>query len=293
MASDLMTVDLALAQARQQGLERLDAQWLLCHVLAQTPSWLMAHGDAPLAAGNTYSYEELVARRVLGEPLAYLVGEKEFYGLTLHVNPDVLVPRPDTETLVDWALSLIPESQPSHQAEPLHVLDLGTGSGAIALAIQQHRPWVLVTASDASEAALQTAMDNAQRLQLPVRFVHGHWLAPWTKGTTTERFDIIASNPPYIADADPHLATLGHEPLSALTAGPDGLSDLQTLVAQAPHHLNAGGWLLLEHGYNQHLAVQTLLKEAGFTHINTQTDLAGQPRCTGGQWQPDHPSDLP
>ncbi len=292
MAFDpITTVDLALAQAKQHGLERLDAQWLLCHALSQTPSWLMAHGDAPLTADQVQSYEWLVARRTLGEPLAYLVGEKEFYGLTLQVNPDVLVPRPDTETLVDWALSLIPETQLSNAAEPLHVLDLGTGSGAIALAIQQHRPWVLVTASDASEAALRTAMDNAQRLQLPVRFVHGHWLDPWTNGSITERFDLIVSNPPYIADADPHLTQLGHEPLSALTAGPDGLSDLQTLVAQAPVHLFAGGWLLLEHGYDQHITVQDLFMQAGFTHISTQTDLGGQPRCTGGQWLPEQTSD--
>jgi release factor glutamine methyltransferase len=284
VASDPITVDLALAQARQQGLERLDAQWLLCHVLTQTPSWLMAHGDAPLAADHAQSYGLLVARRALGEPLAYLVGEKEFYGLTLQVNPHVLVPRPDTETLVDWALSLIPEAQPSDAAEPMHVLDLGTGSGAIALAIQQHRPWVLVTASDASEAALRTAMDNAQRLQLPVRFVQGHWLAPWANGSASVRFDLIVSNPPYIADADPHLAQLGHEPLSALTAGPDGLRDLLTLVAQAPQHLFPGGWLLLEHGYDQHTAVQAVFKQAGFSHISTHHDVAGHPRCTGGKW---------
>jgi release factor glutamine methyltransferase len=280
------TVDQALDQAHRLGLDRLDAQLLLGHVLIHPRSWIMAHGDEPLASTAADHFHALATRRAQGEPLAYLVGEKEFYGLTLRVNPAVLVPRPDTETLVDWALSLIPTAPTSSTAAPLHVLDLGTGSGAIALAIQQHRPWVLVTASDASETALRTAMDNAQRLQLPVRFVRGHWLTPWATAPAAEPFDLIVSNPPYIAEEDPHLAQLGHEPLSALTAGSDGLNDLRTLATQAPAHLKPGGWLLLEHGYTQHEAVQTLLRQAGFAHVSTQFDLGNRPRCTGGQWAP-------
>jgi release factor glutamine methyltransferase len=160
------------------------------------------------------------------------------------------------------------------------VLDLGTGSGAIALAIQHQRPDADVTAVDASEAALRMAQTNAQRHRLPVRFLPGNWLAP----VATEQFDLILSNPPYIAEGDPHMAALSHEPQQALTSGPDGLDDLRHIIAAAPPHLPPGGWLLLEHGYDQAVAVSQLLIERGFNNVSTRFDLGGQPRCTGGQW---------
>lgn len=269
-----------LQQARAQGLDSLDAQLLLSHVLVRPRSWLLAHGDHVLSPTEAATFDSLLTRSALGEPLAYLLGEKAFYGLTLRVSPHVLVPRADTEVLVDWALALIPRGA----TPPVRVLDLGTGSGAIALAIQHERPLALVTATDASPEALAVAMDNAQQLHLPVRFVQGHWLDPWQAPATPERFDLIVSNPPYIAEQDAHLDALQHEPQSALTAGPDGLRDLTHIVQHAPAHLASGGWLLLEHGYDQHLAVQDLLIRAGFQSITTRHDLAGTPRCTGGQW---------
>lgn len=269
-----------LQQARAQGLDSLDAQLLLSHVLVRPRSWLLAHGDHVLSATEAAAFDTLLTRSALGEPLAYLLGEKAFYGLTLRVSPHVLVPRADTEVLVDWALALIPRGT----TPPVRVLDLGTGSGAIALAIQHERPLALVTATDASPEALAVAMDNAQQLHLPVRFVQGHWLDPWQAPAAPERFDLIVSNPPYIAEQDAHLDALQHEPQSALTAGPDGLRDLTHIVQHAPAHLASGGWLLLEHGYDQHLAVQDLLACAGFQGITTRRDLAGIPRCTGGQW---------
>ena len=205
--------------------------------------------------------------------MAYLTGVKEFYGLPLHIDARVLDPRPDTETLVDWALEVLaPLPAP-------RVLDLGTGSGAIALAVQHQRPQAQVSAVDASQDALAVAQTNATRLGLAVRFHQGHWLQGMA-GT----FDAIVSNPPYIAAADPHLAALTHEPLQALASGADGLDDIRTIVAQAPAHLAPGGWLLLEHGWDQAGAVRTLLEAAGFGQVQSRKDLAGIGRCSGGQW---------
>jgi release factor glutamine methyltransferase len=215
----------------------------------------------------------LCRRRAAGEPVAYLTGRKEFYGLQLAIDARVLDPRPDTETLVDWALEVIaPLPAPS-------VVDLGTGSGAIALALQHQRPTAQVLAVDASADALAVAQANAQRLALPVRFMQGRWL----RGLD-DRFDAIVSNPPYIAATDPHLAALTHEPLQALASGPDGLDDIRTIVAQAPAHLIHGGWLLLEHGHDQAGAVGALLRAQGFAQVQSRNDLAGIARCTGGQW---------
>lgn len=273
-----------LLRARQQGVDTLDAHTLLGHVLVRPRSWLLAHDDHVPTDAEAASVDHLLTRLLLGEPLAYLLGEKAFYGLVLRVNPHVLVPRADTEALVDWALTLLPRTAAPQPAEPPRVLDLGTGSGAIALAIQHERPSALVTATDASTEALAVAMENAQLLHLPVRFVHGHWFAPWQPPATPERFDLIVSNPPYIAEQDAHLAALQHEPIGALTSGPDGLRDLTHIINQAPAHLAPGGWLLLEHGYDQHVEVQELLKHAGFRSVDTRKDLAGIPRCTGGQW---------
>lgn len=268
-----LTVAQAMQHARQQGVDRLDAQLLLCEAVQQSHAWLLAHGSETLPPAQQTRFLDGLARRATGEPLAYILGDKAFFGLTLTVSPDVLIPRPDTETLVEWALELIPAQTATT------VLDLGTGSGAIALAIQHQRPQAQVTAVDASEAALRMAQANAQRLNLPVEFRHGSWLAP----VAGRRFELIVSNPPYIAEGDPHMAALGFEPRQALTAGPDGLDDLRQIIAAAPAHLQPGGWLLLEHGYDQPVAVAQLLTERGFSNVSARFDLGGQRRCTGGQ----------
>ena len=273
------TLQAALRQATSAGLDRLDSQMLLLHALGRSPhdrAWLIAHDSDPLPLQASSRWTDLLQRRQAGEPVAYLLGEKEFGGLTLHVDARVLVPRPDTEALVEWALEVLPE--PGVQAP--HLLDLGTGSGAIALTVASRRPDVQVTATDASTGALAVAQANAQRLGLPVRFAHGGWLA----AVPGERFHVIVSNPPYIAVGDRHLTALAHEPLTALTAGPDGLDDIRLIVAQAPAALLPGGWLLLEHGHDQAGAVRELLVSQGFETISSRQDLAGIERCSGGRW---------
>jgi release factor glutamine methyltransferase len=271
------TVAAALAGAQAAGVDRLDAQWLLMHVLSRPRSWLIAHDDEPLPVDAARAYEGLCSRRARGEPLAYLVGEREFHGLTLQVNPSVLVPRPDTETLVDWALALLGTELADRTAP--QVLDLGTGSGAIALAVKHRWPAAQVTAVDVSEAALGVARANAQRLGLAVEFQPGSWWGP----LGDRRFDLVLSNPPYIAAGDPHLDALQHEPSLALTPGGDGLDAIRAIVAGAPQHLGAGGWLVVEHGWDQAGAVQALLRGAGFEAVCGRHDLAGHVRCSGGR----------
>ncbi len=270
----------ALAQAQAQGLARIDAQLLLLHVLARPDAgraWLLAHDTDPLEPDTQARFATLCQRRLAGEPVAYLTGHKEFYGLPLQVDARVLDPRPDTETLVDWALMLaLPQPAP-------RIVDLGTGSGAIALALQHQCPHAQVLAVDASEDALAVARANAGRLGLPVRFAWGNWLAGLDREAGGP-FDLIVSNPPYIAADDPHLAALTHEPLQALASGADGLQDLRTIIRQAPDHLVAGGWLLLEHGHDQSAAVQALLVDRGFADVRSRDDLSGIARCTGGRW---------
>ncbi|MDH4464119.1 MAG: peptide chain release factor N(5)-glutamine methyltransferase [Acidovorax sp.] len=270
----------ALAQAQAQGLARIDAQLLLLHVLARPDAgraWLLAHDTDPLEPDTQARFATLCQRRLAGEPVAYLTGHKEFYGLPLQVDARVLDPRPDTETLVDWALMLaLPQPAP-------RIVDLGTGSGAIALALQHQCPHAQVLAVDASEDALAVARGNAGRLGLPVRFAWGNWLAGLDREAGGP-FDLIVSNPPYIAADDPHLAALTHEPLQALASGADGLQDLRTIIRQAPDHLVAGGWLLLEHGHDQSAAVQALLVDRGFAEVRSRDDLSGIARCTGGRW---------
>lgn len=266
----------ALTALQSQGLERLDAQLLLLHVLGIAPTqrgWLLAHDTDPLPPNCTTTLQALALRRAAGEPLAYLTGSKAFYGLELQVTPDVLVPRPDTETLVDWALEVLQVNAA--------VLDMGTGSGAIALALKAQRPDLRVWATDLSGAALRVARANAQRLGLDVQFAQG----PWTAALPSHAplFDAIVSNPPYIADQDPHLPALRFEPTQALTSGADGLDDLRQIIVNAPAHLRPGGWLLLEHGYDQAAAVQALLQQQGFTGVPSRCDLAGVARCTAGQ----------
>jgi len=269
------TLAQALAWAQQQRLSRIDAHILLLHLLGRPlhdRAWLLAHDQDALSCAQWAQYQMLCARRLDAVPVAYLTGCKEFFGLRLLVDERVLDPRPDTETLVEWALELLPA------AAPCRVADLGTGSGAIALALQSQRPQAAVTAVDCSADALDVARVNAQRLQLPVQCVQSSWLED-VPGV----FDLIASNPPYIREDDPHMPALRHEPRRALTSGADGLDDIRTIAAQAPAHLEAGGWLLLEHGWDQAEAVQAILREAGFQDVASRKDLAGQWRCTGGR----------
>ena len=284
-----------------ERVERLDAQLLLLHALGRPQSdraWLLAHDDDALDEAVAHAFRELRLRRAAGEPLAYIVGYKEFFGLHLKVDARVLVPRPDTETLVQWSLDvLLDPAMPPH----LQVLDLGTGSGAIALAIasemaremplrmpqrlQTAAHTLVVTAVDASADALTVARENAMQLQLEVQFVKSRWLNEISK--VSGHHHLIVSNPPYIAADDPHLAALKHEPLQALTAGNDGLNDIRQIIMQAPEHLHPGGWLLLEHGYDQSTSVCDLLAKRGFSQVQSRPDLAGIMRCSGAQWLPD------
>jgi release factor glutamine methyltransferase len=265
----------ALAFASTLGLQRIDAQLLLLHALGRSindRAWLLAHDTDLLSDDAREAFTRACRRRADGEPVAYIVGQKDFHGLTLAVDARVLVPRPDTETLVDWALDLLGETATAR------VADLGTGSGAIALAIRKARPHAEITAVDASAEALAVARDNAARLGLQVTFIQGNWLAG-IDGT----FDLVVSNPPYIADGDPHLPALQHEPRQALVAGADGLDDIRTIVEQAVARLQPGGWLLLEHGFDQAAAVRALLSQGGFTQVCSRKDLADIERCSGGQ----------
>jgi release factor glutamine methyltransferase len=269
----------ALAQAQSAGLSRLDARLLLLHLLGRAPhehAWLIAHDDAPLAPALLARWNDLIAQRLAGVPVAYLTGGKAFYGLDLRIDAQVLDPREDTETLVDFALAVLPPEQPAR------VLDLGTGSGAVALAIAHQRPAARVTATDASPGALAVARANGQRLNLPVRWLQGAWDDWFALLTPGQRFDLIVSNPPYIAEGDPHLSALTHEPQTALVSGADGLRDIRRIVTGAIAHLAPGGWLLLEHGHDQAQAVRALLTQAGYTQTQSRRDLAGIERCSAG-----------
>ena len=273
-----LTVQQAIQFAQEQfGLTRLDAQMLLLHA-CQLPihdrAWLLAHGDEVLSFETQKRYLDFLQRRACLEPLAYITGVKEFFGLQLHIDQRVLDPRPETETLVEWALTCVADtSMPD-------IADLGTGSGAIALALKHSLPSAQVTAVDASADAIAVATANANRLELEIVTHVGSWYAPLASQT----FDLIVSNPPYVADGDAHLAQLPHEPISALVAGKDGLDDLRQIVTQAAEHLKPGAWLLLEHGFDQAQAVQDILGNQGFVSVQSRPDLAGIMRCTGGQW---------
>ena len=263
----------------------LEAQLLLQHALNVNRAWLIAHENDALdvkdGEPNIHAaYRALINRRVNGEPIAYILGVREFYGLSLKVTPATLIPRPDTETLVDAALAKMPLQK------NLNVCDLGTGSGAIALAIAKHRPQAFVIALDASQAALDIAIENAQSLKIPnVDFVLSDWFSALGQKNNPQKFDLIVSNPPYIEASDAHLnqGDLRFEPLSALASGQDGLDDIRNIIANAPQHLNPYGWLLLEHGYHQAEQVAALLKQAGFSEIKTVKDLGGNERVTLGK----------
>ena len=310
-------------------LPRAEARRLLASLTGQPLTWFMAHGDDPADPDTTARFQALAERRRAGEPLAYLLGQQEFYGRPFTVSPAVLIPRADTETLVETALeqllllrqqrrtvdvpgaeapalvsspaqthtcqgqssadaqALLSEtsSRPVHQ--PLSLLELGTGSGIIAITLALEAPDTEVHTVERSPEALAVARQNAKALGAD----HIHWHAGswWQALASPRRFDLIVSNPPYIAANDHHLqqGDLRFEPPQALAAGPDGLDDLRILIGGAPAHLTPGGWLLLEHGYDQEAPVQALLRDAGFADVFTRRDLAGQPRVSGGRWQED------
>ena len=252
----------------------VDAAWLLGHVLGRNQAWLRAWRDHEIPTEMKARFEALITRRGAGEPVAYLTGSQGFWSLDLEVTADTLVPRPDTELLVECALELLDDAVKS-------VVDLGTGTGAIALALASERPRWQVSATDIDSATLALAQRNAERLRLPVRFVQSHWL----QMLADEKFDLIISNPPYIRSDDPHLNGVGvrYEPLRALASGVDGLDAIREIIDDAPAHLFDGGWLMLEHGYDQGDAVRTLLHAAGWKDVETRQDLGGNDRMTMGR----------
>jgi release factor glutamine methyltransferase len=272
------TVAHALKAARTLGVDRLDAQLMLAHLLQQPRSWLIAHDDEVLSTVQSTQYAQWLERRRAGEPLAYLLGQTEFCGLVLQVGPQVLVPRPETELLVEWGLEVLTTRFASTSTRS--VADLGCGSGAIALAIRHRCATATVTAVDASAPALDIARRNAETLGLPITLAQGDW---WS-AVAGQRFQLALSNPPYVAPGDPHLEALHHEPRIALVAAEQGLSDLHCLIDGAPTALHPGGWLLLEHGHDQGAAVRLRLRQAGFGEVATRCDLMGLERCTGGRF---------
>ena len=301
---------------RHSQLPRAEARRLLASLTGQPLTWFMAHGDDPADPDTTTRFQALAERRRAGEPLAYLLGQQEFYGRPFTVSPAVLIPRADTETLVETALEQLLLLRRQRRAVPLSLLELGTGSGIIAITLALEAPDTEVHAVERSPEALAMAQRNAKALG--AHRIHWHAGSWWqalanatdsheatenaaTAAQTTSpitarqerptepparRFDLIVSNPPYIAANDHHLqqGDLRFEPPQALAAGPDGLDDLRIIIGGAPTHLNPGGWLLLEHGYDQETPVQALLRDAGFADVFTRRDLAGQPRVSGGQW---------
>jgi len=255
---------------------RAEAERLLAHALGRDRTWVYAHAGDALDAAAHARFDDLVAARRAGQPVAYLLGDAGFWSLSLVVTPDVLIPRADTERLVELALERLPPGAESR------VADLGTGSGAIALALARERPQARVIATDASTAALAVAAVNARRLGIAkVEFRHGDWL----QALAAEHCELIVSNPPYIAAHDPHLAQgdLRFEPRTALVAGADGLDAIRAIARAAPAHLRPGGWLLLEHGWEQGAAVRALLEAAGLHDVFTATDLGGRDRVSGGR----------
>ena len=275
-----LTVRTVLATAIGR-LSALDAELLLSHVLGTARSWLIAHSDDPLPSSQVDRFNEWLERAARGEPLAYILGYKEFWSLRLSVSPAVLVPRPETELLVERALAL-------HSQSTGRVADLGTGSGAIALALARERPGWSVVATDISEEALTVARGNAAAHGLSqIEFLPGRWLSPLDGRT----FDLIVSNPPYIDERDPAMRTpaLRHEPRIALTPGSDALASIREIVQSAPPRLEPNGWLLLEHGSDQAAAVARELVARGFTHVRSHRDLAGHERTTEGR-RPNEPA---
>jgi release factor glutamine methyltransferase len=267
---------LTIAQLQaQSGLPPLEARMLLERVLSKSRAWLIAHADEAAGADAEQAFSALAERRRKGEPIAYILGEREFYGLEFRVAPAVLIPRPETELLVELALERMPEDA------AMRVLDLGTGSGAIAVALAHERPQARLTAVDVDYAAVSVARANASRHRASVRFFCGDWFG----ALPGERFDLIVSNPPYVAAGDPHLGLgdVRFEPQRALVGGADGLDCIRAIVAKAGAHLRAGAWLLFEHGYDQAEACRALLQAEEYREVQSWPDLAGIPRVSGGR----------
>lgn len=275
--SHSLTVSSALERSLELGLARIDAQVLLLFTLQRRESdraWLVAHDRDPISHAQWKQYQELVQRRVAGVPTAYLTGRKEFYQLEFLVDARVLIPRPETELLVDWVL------QTPGFSSDTRVLDMGTGCGAVALALKSARPRWRVDGIDISRDAILVAQANCVRLGRDVRLRQSSW---YDSIDMRKRYHLIVSNPPYVAEGDAHLQALRYEPQQALVAGPDGLSALRIIVAGAQKHLRPGGMLIVEHGYDQGPAVKTLMQEAGFSAVSQRRDIAGIVRCTAGQ----------
>jgi release factor glutamine methyltransferase len=274
------TVGAALAAARAQ-LPLAEARLLLGHLLQRPLAWLIAHDDAPLDASQVSAFAALVRRRAEGEPIAYLTGSREFFGHDFAVGPGVLIPRPETELLVEQALRFVQGTTKVGAGGPARILDLGTGSGCIAISIALATPEAAVTAVDQSPAALSIARNNAIRLDASVSFLASDWFG----ALADQSFDLIVSNPPYIADGDTHLGEgdLRFEPSTALASGADGLDAIRRIIAGAPGYLNPGGELWLEHGYDQATGVRSLLQAGGFEDVASQRDLAGIERISGGR----------
>lgn len=261
------------------GLDRraasLEARIMLAFAAGQNQSWVMAHERDVLAPGEQSGYQVMLERRLAGEPIAYIMGKREFFGRTFHVTPDVLIPRPETELLVELAL------EKCKSLNSLEFLDLGTGSGCVAITLSLRCPVARVTAVEASFQALELAKKNANTLGANVEFLQGHWLDP----VVERRFDIIVANPPYVSPQDPHLhlGDVRFEPIKALIAQEEGLAEIKTIVNQAKCHLKSGGCLMLEHGYDQSVKVRALMNDAGYVQIETWRDLGGIERVTAGK----------
>ena len=253
---------------------RLDTELLIARALNWTRARVLAFDETPVTGSTLERLLAELTRLERGEPLAYITGEREFFSLSFAVSPEVLIPRPETELLVELAIERAPEGA--------NVVDLGTGSGAIAIALKHARPDLTITATDQSTAALTVAAHNAARHRADVRFLRSHWYE-----ALLGKFDMILSNPPYVAEGDPHLPALRFEPASALVSGPDGLSDLRAITSGATRYLNNGGWLLVEHGSDQQLQVARLCECAGLRSVTAHTDLSGHPRVTSAQCNPD------
>jgi release factor glutamine methyltransferase len=274
----------AALQGARQSIPLSEARLLLGTLLEKNLAWLEAHRDDELPEAIVPRFVDWVTRRAAGEPVAYLLGSREFYGRDFAVSPAVLIPRHETELLVELALSKL--SKLTKNASP-SLLDLGTGSGCIAITLALETPYAQVTAVDASSQALAVAQQNAATLDARVEFREGSWFEP----LSGSRFDVIVSNPPYIKADDPHLAQgdVRFEPPSALASGPDGLADIRAIIATAPSYLKSGGWLLFEHGYDQAEAMVVVMEQGGFSAIEQHRDLAGIVRVTLGQWHSSSP----
>ncbi|WP_019557001.1 peptide chain release factor N(5)-glutamine methyltransferase [Thiomicrorhabdus arctica] len=297
--NDSSTIENCLRAANQQLIQaglvdsyRLDAELLLAHSLHVSRTYLFTWSDKLLDCQQQLAFDEVLQQRLQGKPIAHILGEREFWGLNLRVTVDTLIPRPDSETLVEAALELhqqtqdspsTPDSKPEIKTDQAwSILDLGTGSGAIALALKSECPLCMVTAVDFSQKALQVASENALNLQLDIKFLQSDWFSAIQ---ATQSFDCIVSNPPYIEDADPHLfqGDVRFEPITALTSGQDGLDDIRKITDQAWSFLNPNGWLLIEHGYHQAKSVAALFKSHHYSNIRGVKDLGGNPRITLGQ----------